>query len=145
MPLSGGQYHWVSILAPARWAKFLSYITGISNPLDSMVLTDHIARMGDCHRLASWSSECRFPSCFNDSSLSHSQLSELQSDSLARNLDILRSYRLHRLYQHLPGAMATEDRRHDPVSAYPGILCHINTACVPCPSWNCKGCFCHLH
>ena len=28
MPLSGGQYHWVSILAPARWAKFLSYITG---------------------------------------------------------------------------------------------------------------------
>ncbi|KAH8808489.1 amino acid/polyamine transporter I [Xylogone sp. PMI_703] len=28
MPLSGGQYHWVSILAPPRWAKFLSYITG---------------------------------------------------------------------------------------------------------------------
>jgi hypothetical protein len=72
MPLSGGQYHWVSILAPARWAKFLSYITGISNPLDSMVLTDHIARMGDCHRLASWSSERSFPSCFNDSSPSYS-------------------------------------------------------------------------
>lgn len=31
MPLSGGQYHWVSILAPARWAKFLSYITGLKN------------------------------------------------------------------------------------------------------------------
>lgn len=28
MPLSGGQYHWVSLLAPARFAKFLSYITG---------------------------------------------------------------------------------------------------------------------
>ncbi|KAH6707652.1 amino acid/polyamine transporter I [Leptodontidium sp. MPI-SDFR-AT-0119] len=28
MPLSGGQYHWVSILAPGRWAKFLSYTTG---------------------------------------------------------------------------------------------------------------------
>ncbi|TVY18172.1 Choline transport protein [Lachnellula arida] len=28
MPLSGGQYHWVSILAPASSAKFLSYITG---------------------------------------------------------------------------------------------------------------------
>ncbi|TVY55613.1 Choline transport protein [Lachnellula suecica] len=28
MPLSGGQYHWVSILAPANCAKFLSYITG---------------------------------------------------------------------------------------------------------------------
>ena len=28
MPLSGGQYHWVSILAPANSAKFLSYITG---------------------------------------------------------------------------------------------------------------------
>jgi amino acid transporter len=28
MPLSGGQYHWVSLLAPAHSAKFLSYITG---------------------------------------------------------------------------------------------------------------------
>ncbi|CZT04966.1 related to GABA transport protein [Rhynchosporium agropyri] len=28
MPLSGGQYHWVSILAPGRWAKFMSYTTG---------------------------------------------------------------------------------------------------------------------
>ncbi|KAM3074140.1 hypothetical protein ACMFMF_006162 [Clarireedia jacksonii] len=28
MPLSGGQYHWVSILAPKSHAKFLSYITG---------------------------------------------------------------------------------------------------------------------
>ncbi|PQE25668.1 choline transport protein [Rutstroemia sp. NJR-2017a BBW] len=28
MPLSGGQYHWVSILAPKSCAKFLSYITG---------------------------------------------------------------------------------------------------------------------
>lgn len=28
MPLSGGQYHWVSILAPAHYARFLSYITG---------------------------------------------------------------------------------------------------------------------
>jgi hypothetical protein len=30
MPLSGGQYHWVSILAPSRCAKFLSYITGMN-------------------------------------------------------------------------------------------------------------------
>jgi choline transport protein len=28
MPLSGGQYHWVSILAPKSYAKFLSYTTG---------------------------------------------------------------------------------------------------------------------
>ncbi|KAE9362924.1 amino acid transporter [Stipitochalara longipes BDJ] len=28
MPLAGGQYHWVSILAPPSSAKFLSYITG---------------------------------------------------------------------------------------------------------------------
>ncbi|KAF5867535.1 putative gaba permease protein [Botrytis fragariae] len=28
MPLSGGQYHWVSILAPKSHAKFLSYMTG---------------------------------------------------------------------------------------------------------------------
>ncbi|KAH8665841.1 amino acid transporter-like protein [Tricladium varicosporioides] len=28
MPLSGGQYHWVSLLAPPNSAKFLSYITG---------------------------------------------------------------------------------------------------------------------
>ncbi|PMD31943.1 amino acid transporter-like protein [Hyaloscypha variabilis F] len=28
MPLAGGQYHWVSILAPPSTAKFLSYITG---------------------------------------------------------------------------------------------------------------------
>ncbi|KAL2062997.1 hypothetical protein VTL71DRAFT_6069 [Oculimacula yallundae] len=28
MPLSGGQYHWVSILAPGRWAKFLTYTQG---------------------------------------------------------------------------------------------------------------------
>jgi len=27
-PTSGGQYHWVSMLAPASSAKFLSYITG---------------------------------------------------------------------------------------------------------------------
>ena len=145
MPLSGGQYHWVSILAPACCAKFLSYITGTSTPLDSRIWTDHITRMGDCNRLASWSSECRFPSCFNDSSPSHSQLSKLQCDSLAGNLNILRSYRLHRFHQHLPGPMATEDRRHDPMSAYPGILRHINTSCVPCPSWDCKGCFCYFH
>lgn len=30
MPLSGGQYHWVSILAPGRYAKFISYTTGKS-------------------------------------------------------------------------------------------------------------------
>ncbi|KAI1909677.1 hypothetical protein LOZ58_005006 [Ophidiomyces ophidiicola] len=27
-PTSGGQYHWVAMLAPPRWGKFLSYITG---------------------------------------------------------------------------------------------------------------------
>ena len=27
-PTSGGQYHWVSMLAPARYQKFLGYITG---------------------------------------------------------------------------------------------------------------------
>ncbi|KAJ5587744.1 uncharacterized protein N7459_003509 [Penicillium hispanicum] len=27
-PTSGGQYHWVAMLAPSRWMKFLSYITG---------------------------------------------------------------------------------------------------------------------
>lgn len=27
-PTSGGQYHWVAMLAPRRYAKFLSYITG---------------------------------------------------------------------------------------------------------------------
>ena len=27
-PTSGGQYHWVSMLAPSRCSKFLSYITG---------------------------------------------------------------------------------------------------------------------
>ncbi|TGO39756.1 hypothetical protein BHYA_0048g00210 [Botrytis hyacinthi] len=27
-PTSGGQYHWVSMLAPPRFSKFLSYITG---------------------------------------------------------------------------------------------------------------------
>lgn len=32
MPLSGGQYHWVSILAPGHSAKFLSYITGKVSP-----------------------------------------------------------------------------------------------------------------
>ncbi|WEW55541.1 hypothetical protein PRK78_000972 [Emydomyces testavorans] len=27
-PTSGGQYHWVAMLAPRRWSKFLSYMTG---------------------------------------------------------------------------------------------------------------------
>ncbi|EEP80779.1 conserved hypothetical protein [Uncinocarpus reesii 1704] len=27
-PTSGGQYHWVAMLAPPRWSKFLSYMTG---------------------------------------------------------------------------------------------------------------------
>lgn len=27
-PTAGGQYHWVSMLAPSRSQKFLSYITG---------------------------------------------------------------------------------------------------------------------
>ncbi|KAG9228437.1 amino acid transporter-like protein [Amylocarpus encephaloides] len=27
-PTSGGQYHWVSILAPTSWQKFASYVTG---------------------------------------------------------------------------------------------------------------------
>lgn len=27
-PISSGQYHWVSMLAPYKWHKFLSYITG---------------------------------------------------------------------------------------------------------------------
>ncbi|KAJ3555611.1 hypothetical protein NPX13_g10322 [Xylaria arbuscula] len=27
-PTSGGQYHWVSMMAPPRWRKFLSFITG---------------------------------------------------------------------------------------------------------------------
>lgn len=30
-PTSGGQYHWVSMLAPPRCSKFLSYITGWLN------------------------------------------------------------------------------------------------------------------
>lgn len=31
-PTSGGQYHWVSMLAPPSMSKFLSYITGIFRP-----------------------------------------------------------------------------------------------------------------
>ncbi|KAL1583342.1 hypothetical protein WHR41_08002 [Cladosporium halotolerans] len=27
-PTAGGQYHWVSELAPPKWQKFLSYVTG---------------------------------------------------------------------------------------------------------------------
>lgn len=27
-PTSGGQYHWVAMLAPPRWSRFLSYMTG---------------------------------------------------------------------------------------------------------------------
>jgi choline transport protein len=27
-PISGGQYHWVALLAPPRHAKFLSWLTG---------------------------------------------------------------------------------------------------------------------
>jgi len=28
IPLAGGQYNWVAILAPPKWSKFLSYMTG---------------------------------------------------------------------------------------------------------------------
>lgn len=27
-PTSGGQYHWVALLAPPKWANFLSWLTG---------------------------------------------------------------------------------------------------------------------
>jgi choline transport protein len=29
-PISGGQYHWVALLAPPRYAKFLSWLTGMT-------------------------------------------------------------------------------------------------------------------
>lgn len=32
-PTSGGQYHWVSMLAPPKNQKFLSYVTGWSTVL----------------------------------------------------------------------------------------------------------------
>ena len=28
-PTSGGQYHWVALLAPPKWSKFLSWLTGM--------------------------------------------------------------------------------------------------------------------
>ena len=31
IPTAGGQYHWVSILAPRQSKKFLSYVTGRNN------------------------------------------------------------------------------------------------------------------
>lgn len=29
IPTAGGQYHWVSVLAPPRFKRFLSYVTGM--------------------------------------------------------------------------------------------------------------------
>ncbi|RAL63870.1 hypothetical protein DID88_003513 [Monilinia fructigena] len=42
MPLSGGQYHWVSILAPKSHAKFLSYMTGWLTVIDGKQSTLHL-------------------------------------------------------------------------------------------------------
>ena len=33
VPTSGGEYYWVSILAPKSYRKFLSYVTGMGSVL----------------------------------------------------------------------------------------------------------------
>jgi hypothetical protein len=50
IPTAGGQYHWVSLLAPASSRKFLSYITGQSG-WDGICLYRSIADEADGGRV----------------------------------------------------------------------------------------------
>ncbi|KAJ5706745.1 hypothetical protein N7488_006546 [Penicillium malachiteum] len=45
-PTSGGQYHWVSEFAPARYQKFLSYTTGLSEQITMVVYFTNVSNLG---------------------------------------------------------------------------------------------------
>jgi hypothetical protein len=50
-PISGGQYHWVALLAPPRYAKFLSWLTGGCFG-QGLIISLTINRLGLHHRMA---------------------------------------------------------------------------------------------
>ena len=59
IPTAGGQYHWISILAPEPCKRFLSYITG-KFQASAHLKFSYMARLDYCHRLGSWNDRNRF-------------------------------------------------------------------------------------
>ena len=63
-PTAGGQYHWVSVFAPPKYRKILSFLVGMSLPstlhylLNQWSLIPRPARLFMCTRLAKLRARC---------------------------------------------------------------------------------------
>lgn len=142
VPTAGGQYHWVSILAPSSMKKFLSYITGLYTTSISMhyTITLLISNRLDDDRRVDLCCNCNsFVLQWSYSTSRCAQLPILCSYRMAEHPDIWSSITARVRYQCLHGANFTNagnlcfDNSYRWVCSYHGTF-DIFGAAWQCPS-----------
>lgn len=152
-PTSGGQYHWVAMLAPPSCRNFLSYITGTRRIASYTIVrwpnSPHI-RMAHCRRLASSRRIRGIPLRNSDPSINYIKPPIIWLSGMACNINLLGGFGRGCPSKYGRQQRATEDRRIDLDLAYLGILCCFNpfgvyvsvkgnrqgcVHCLPEPGW----------
>lgn len=125
-PTSGGQYHWVAMLAPRSCRNFLSYITGTRRIASYWAApwpdSPHI-RMAHRRRLASSRRIRGIPLRNTDPSINYIKPPIIWLSGMACNFNLLGGFGRGCLSKYGHQQRATEDRRIDFDLAYLGILC----------------------
>ena len=92
IPTAGGQYHWVSVLAPPSSRRFLSYVTGevpFGGPSPPSWAQAYVCRLDHRVWLGGRHSRDDFLCEFADTGSDGVEQSQLRGDWMARNPDIL--------------------------------------------------------
>lgn len=110
VPTASGQYHWVSILAPASSKKFLSYITGaLRLPPSFKSSKANVFRLVDCDGLDCWPYRHRFLRQYPNSSPRGSKRPKLPTCWMARDIALLGYSTALRCYKYHPKQCASGD------------------------------------
>jgi hypothetical protein len=127
MPNAAGQYYWVGALAPPRYGKFLSWITGQSFPeffvlLESSGLIMH-NRMATVPGMASGHRECCLSCQRTFARLGQSKYPELGSKGLASHFSTLCHHAVRFGVQYCSHSLPPSRRMDDPFDPHRWIHC----------------------
>lgn len=122
---SSGQYHWVYVLAPARYKVILSYFTGewrTSTGRYTDILNQ--ARLAERDSMAGWLRECMLLLWHPYPGSCGPELSTIRFPTLARHSTRIRSSPTRNLLQHHPRQIPPSSRNDNPGHPPCGLCRH---------------------